>query len=136
MIIVSLCKLILQIAIKNLNKEIATVEYLSKFLPREIEILQLISHPNIVQVFQIIETDKKAFFMMELAENGDLLDYINSQRFLPEPDARFLFRQMASALHYCHADNIVHRDLKCENIMLSRDMDVKIGGMHVNYAIQ
>lgn len=106
----------------------ATKEYLSKFLPREIEILQRIQHPNIVQVFQIIETEKKAFLMLELAENGDLLDYINSRRHLHEPEARFIFRQMSSGIAYCHSLDIIHRDLKCENIMLSRDMDVKIGG--------
>ena len=117
-----------QIAIKNLNKEVATKEYLSKFLPREIEILQRMQHPNIVQVFQIIETEKKAFLMLELAENGDLLDYINSRRHLHEPEARFIFRQMSSGIAYCHSLDIIHRDLKCENIMLSRDMDVKIGG--------
>lgn len=120
---------LLQIAIKNLNKEAATKEYLSKFLPREIEILQAVCHPNIVQVFQIIETEKKAFLMLELAENGDLLDYINSRRYLNESEARFIFRQMSSGIAYCHSLDIVHRDLKCENIMLSKDMDVKIGGM-------
>lgn len=120
----------MQIAIKNLNKEVATKEYLSKFLPREIEILQRVQHPNIIQVFQIIETEKKAFLMLELAENGDLLDYINSRRYLHEPEARFIFRQMSSGIAYCHSLDIIHRDLKCENIMLSKDMDVKIGGMY------
>lgn len=122
---------LLQIAIKNLNKEVATKEYLSKFLPREIEILQMVGHPNIVQVFQIIETEKKAFIMLELAENGDLLDYINSRRYLNESEARFIFRQMSSGIAFCHSLDIIHRDLKCENIMLSKDMDVKIGGMQI-----
>lgn len=66
--------------------------------------------------------------MLELAENGDLLDYINSRGFIPENEARFLFKQMTSAILYCHSLAIVHRDLKCENIMLSKDMQVKIGG--------
>jgi serine kinase len=122
-----------QIAIKNLNKEVATKEYLSKFLPREIEILQALSHPNIVQVFQIIETEKKAFIMLELAENGDLLDYINARRYLNESEARFILRQMSCGIAYCHSIDVVHRDLKCENIMLSKDMDVKIGGMNYNF---
>ena len=88
------------------------------------------SHPNIVQVFQIIETEKKTFIMLELAENGDLLDYINSRHYLNESEARFIFRQMSCGIAYCHSIDIVHRDLKCENIMLSKDMDVKIGGMN------
>ena len=135
---VSLCffqNTFVQIAIKNLNKEVATKEYLSKFLPREIEILQRVQHPNIIQVFQIIETEKKAFLMLELAENGDLLDYINSRRYLHEPEARFIFRQMSGGIAYCHSLDIIHRDLKCENIMLSKDMDVKIGGKSLSTII-
>ena len=66
--------------------------------------------------------------MLELAENGDLLDYINSRRYLPEPEAKHFYRQMSSAIAYCHSVNIIHRDLKCENIMLSKYMNVKIGG--------
>lgn len=91
--------------------------------------MQTIKHPNIIRVYELIETEKHAFFMLELAENGDLLDYINARRYLPEPEARHIFKQMAGAIAYCHSQEIVHRDLKCENIMLNRDMEVKIGGM-------
>ena len=115
-------------AIKNLNKKQASEDYLTKFLPREIAILQQVSHPNIIAIFQIIETDLRCFFMLEIAENGDLLDYINTRRYLPEPEARFVFTQMSQAIGFCHEREIVHRDLKCENVMLSRHMDVKIGG--------
>ena len=66
--------------------------------------------------------------MLEIAENGDLLDYINTRRYLPEPEARFVFTQMSQAIGFCHERDIVHRDLKCENVMLNRGMDVKIGG--------
>lgn len=89
--------------------------------------MQTIKHPNIIRVYELIETEKHAFFMLELAENGDLLDYINARRYLPEPEARHIFKQMAGAIAYCHSQEIVHRDLKCENIMLNRDMEVKIG---------
>lgn len=94
------------------------------------KILQQIRHENIIQTYEIVETERHAFFMLELAANGDLLDYINARRFLHEPEARHIFMQMGSAIAYCHALGIVHRDLKCENIMLSKDMDVKIGGKY------
>ena len=66
--------------------------------------------------------------MLEMAHNGDLLDYINTSRGLPEQQARFVIRGISSSIAYCHAKGIVHRDLKCENIMLTKDMDIKIGG--------
>lgn len=115
-------------AIKNLNKKQASDDYLTKFLPREIAILQRVSHPNIITILQIIETELRCFFMLEIAENGDLLDYINTRRYLPEPEARFIFTQMSQAIGFCHDRDVVHRDLKCENVMLNRNMDVKIGG--------
>lgn len=118
----------MQIAIKNLHKKAASKEYLSKFLPREIEVLQLVNHPNIIRVYQIIETEERCYFMLEIAENGDLLDYINARGRIPEDEARYMFKQMTSAIEFCHSNGVVHRDLKCENIMLSRDMQVKIGG--------
>lgn len=96
------------------------------------KILRQIRHENIIQTYEIVETDRHAFFMLELAANGDLLDYINARRFLHEPEARHIFMQMGNAIAYCHALGIVHRDLKCENIMLSKDMDVKIGGNYKN----
>ena len=66
--------------------------------------------------------------MMEMAENGDLLDYINSRGLLPEPEARYVMRSVAAGVAHCHSQEVVHRDLKCENIMITRDMKVKIGG--------
>ena len=111
-----------------MNKKQASEDYLTKFLPREIAILQQVSQPNIINILQIIETELRCFFMLEIAENGDLLDYINTRRYLPESEARFVFEQMTQAIGFCHERDIVHRDLKCENVMLSRSMDVKIGG--------
>lgn len=96
--------------------------------------LQKINHTNILRVYEIIDTDKLTYFMMELAQNGDLLDYINARRALPEAEAKYLFRQLVLGIQYLHRHNFVHRDLKCENIMLSKDMEVKIGGRHISIA--
>lgn len=68
--------------------------------------------------------------MLEIAENGDLLDYINARGRIPEDEARYISKQVVGAVDYCHSLNIVHRDLKCENIMVNRDMQVKVGGKH------
>ena len=123
-------------AVKILNKTVASKDYLKKFLPREIDVLQRLNHSNIIRVYEIIETDRLVYFMMELGQNGDLLDYINTRRSIPEAEAKYLFRQLVLGIQYLHRHNIVHRDLKCENIMLSKDMDVKIGGELENLSKQ
>ena len=113
-------------ACKVVNKRGASKDYLTKFLPREIDVMQKISHPYIIQVYQIYETEKQVFFLMDLAENGDLLEFINSRRFLPEHEARYIFGQICEAIEFLHSNNICHRDLKCENILLGSRMSVKV----------
>lgn len=75
--------------------------------------------------------------MLEMAHNGDLLDYINTRRCgMPETQARFVMKGISAGIAHCHGRGIVHRDLKCENIMLTADMNVKIGGKYnpIKYA--
>ena len=68
---------------------------------------------------------------MELSANGDLLDYINARHALPEAEGKYIFRQMVSGIQHLHKNNLAHRDLKCENVMLSKNMEVKIGGKNL-----
>ena len=91
-------------------------------------VVRRLNHPSVLRVFHVVETPREVYFMLEMAENGDLLDYINWRRFLPEPEARYVLRGVAAGVSHCHSKNIVHRDLKCENIMITREMRVKIGG--------
>ena len=123
-----------QIAIKIIDKREASQDFLTKFLPREISALRRLNHPNVIHVFRMVETNLQVYFMLEIAQNGDLLDYINMRRVLPEPEARFVLRSISAGIAHCHSKGIVHRDLKCENIMLTKDMDVKIGGVFYIYA--
>lgn len=71
--------------------------------------------------------------MLEMAHNGDLLDYINACRSLPETQARFALHGIAEGIAHCHSKGIAHRDLKCENIMLTKNMDIKIGGILLSF---
>ncbi|CAJ0570040.1 unnamed protein product, partial [Mesorhabditis spiculigera] len=66
-------------------------------------------------------------FVTELCEGGDLLDKINGQKFIPEADAKLIFRQLVEALSYLIEREIVHRDIKCENIFLDKHGNVKLG---------
>ncbi len=103
---------------------------MDKFLLREIFILQKVSHPNIIRIFQIVETDLHCFIASEIAENGDLLDYLNSRGSIPEEEARHIFQQMCQAISYIHSIGVAHRDIKLENVFFNKEMDVRIGGKY------
>uniref|UniRef100_A0A3B4BFF2 non-specific serine/threonine protein kinase n=1 Tax=Periophthalmus magnuspinnatus TaxID=409849 RepID=A0A3B4BFF2_9GOBI len=79
-----------------------------------------------VQLFEVIETDKTLYLVMEYASGGEVFDYLVSHGRMKEVEARAKFRQIVSAVHYCHTKNIVHRDLKAENLLLDADSNIKI----------
>uniref|UniRef100_A0AAQ4PEZ8 non-specific serine/threonine protein kinase n=1 Tax=Gasterosteus aculeatus aculeatus TaxID=481459 RepID=A0AAQ4PEZ8_GASAC len=83
-----------------------------------------IKHP--LQLFEVIETDKTLYLIMEYASGGEVFDYLVSHGRMKEVEARAKFRQIVSAVHYCHTKKIVHRDLKAENLLLDADANIKI----------
>lgn len=116
----------IELACKYVDKRKAPKDFLVKFLPREIEVLSKISHPNIIGIHSILQSGSTVFIFMQWAENGDLLDYIKRKGSVSEAQANLWFFQMTSALKYFHEMNYAHRDLKCENILISKHMNVKI----------
>lgn len=116
-----------KVALKIIIKKKAYDEYLNKFLPREIETMRSIGqHPNIVAFYQIIETTSRFFFMMELAEGGDLLEAIKEKKTIEEIQAGIWFSQLFAGLYYLHGKGFVHRDIKCENLLLDKERNLKI----------
>ncbi|XP_026798493.3 testis-specific serine/threonine-protein kinase 6 [Pangasianodon hypophthalmus] len=116
-----------KVAIKIIDKTKAPAEFLQKFLPRELEILSSLNHPHIVKTFKIFRIgEKKLFIMMELGAQGDLLELIKTRGKLSEDLARKLFHQLSLAVKFIHDQNIVHRDLKCENLLLDNDFNLKV----------
>uniref|UniRef100_A0A8B9QYK9 non-specific serine/threonine protein kinase n=1 Tax=Apteryx owenii TaxID=8824 RepID=A0A8B9QYK9_APTOW len=93
---------------------------------REVRIMKGLNHPNIVKLFEVIETEKTLYLVMEYASAGEVFDYLVSHGRMKEKEARAKFRQIVSAVHYCHQKNIVHRDLKAENLLLDADANIKI----------
>uniref|UniRef100_A0A3P9A8B6 non-specific serine/threonine protein kinase n=1 Tax=Esox lucius TaxID=8010 RepID=A0A3P9A8B6_ESOLU len=81
---------------------------------------------KVMQLFEVIETDKTLYLIMEYASGGEVFDYLVSHGRMKEIEARAKFRQIVSAVHYCHMKNIVHRDLKAENLLLDADANIKI----------
>lgn len=76
---------------------------------REIHILKIIRHPNLIQLYEIIETSKQLFLIMEYASGGELFDYIVSHKRLKEKDASRFLQQIISGVEYIHKLHIVHR---------------------------
>ncbi|KAJ3843034.1 CAMK/CAMKL/Kin4 protein kinase [Lentinula raphanica] len=93
---------------------------------REIEVLRTLKHPNIVRLYDVIETDKYIGIIIEYASGGELFDHILAHRYLRERDAAKLFSQLISGVWYIHQKKIVHRDLKLENLLLDRHRNVII----------
>ncbi|XP_004558966.3 NUAK family SNF1-like kinase 1 [Maylandia zebra] len=114
------------VAIKSIRKERITDNLDRIHIQREIEITSSLSHPNIIRFHEVFESRDKIVIVMEYASRGELYDYIQERRRLPETEARSIFRQITSAVHYCHKNGVVHRDLKLENILLDQDLNVKL----------
>ena len=86
----------------------------------------MLKHPNIVRLYDVIETDKYIGIILDYASGGELFDHILAHRYLKEKDACRLFAQLISGVWYIHERKIVHRDLKLENLLLDRNRNVII----------
>lgn len=93
---------------------------------REAAIVSLLNHPYICSMRDVVRTNFHWYMLFEYVNGGQMLDYIISHGKLKEKQARKFARQIASALDYCHRNSIVHRDLKIENILISKNGDIKI----------
>lgn len=87
-------------------------------LEREIAVMKLLEHDNIVRLFDVWENSNELYLIMEYVEGGELFHYVEQRRGLPEDKTIIIFRQIVAALLYCHRMHICHRDLKPENILL------------------
>ncbi|NWY97893.1 HUNK kinase, partial [Loxia curvirostra] len=116
-----------KVAIKVIDKRKAKQDYyVLKNMKREPRIHQMIQHPNIVQLYETLETDNSYYMVMELCLGGDLLDRICDKKRLVEQEVRRYIRQILSAVEHLHCQGIVHRDLKIENFLLDENNNIKI----------
>ncbi|KAK8756547.1 hypothetical protein V5799_000751, partial [Amblyomma americanum] len=114
-----------EVAIKIIDKTQLNPSSLQKLF-REVRIMKMLDHPNIVKLYQVIETEKTLYLVMEYASGGEVFDYLVAHGRMKEKEARAKFRQIVSAVQYCHQKRIIHRDLKAENLLLDGEMNIKI----------
>ena len=85
---------------------------------QEVRLMKLVQHPHVVRLYEVIDTQTKLYLILELADGGDMYDYImKHEGGLEEDTARKYFRQIVHAIQYCHQLHVVHRDLKPENVV-------------------
>lgn len=114
-----------EVAIKIIDKTQLDEKKLNK-LYREVRIMKLLHHPHIVKLYEVIETKNTLFLVMEYSSGGELYDYLVVHGKMKEKEARSKFRQILSAVSYCHKKRVIHRDLKAENLLLDSNLDIKI----------
>ncbi|XP_010294308.1 PREDICTED: SNF-related serine/threonine-protein kinase-like, partial [Phaethon lepturus] len=86
--------------------------------------MKLVQHPNVVRLYEVIDTHAKLYLILELGDGGDMFDHImRHEGGLAEARAKHYFAQIVHAISYCHKLHVVHRDLKPENILLGDEYD-------------
>jgi serine kinase len=116
----------IRLACKILKKDKSQDKNSQKFIRRELDILTKLENPNIIKVHSILQRGGDIYIFMYLADRGCLLEFIEKNGVVSELQAKLWFRQIAYALQYLHNMNIVHRDLKLENILLSKHFNAKL----------
>ncbi|NP_001120549.1 hormonally up-regulated neu tumor-associated kinase homolog [Xenopus tropicalis] len=116
-----------KVAIKVIDKKKAKKDtYVTKNLRREGQIQQMIRHPNITQLLDILETENSYYLVMELCTGGNLMHKIYERKRIEEHEARKYIRQLILAVEHLHRAGVVHRDLKIENLLLDENNNIKL----------
>ncbi|KAJ0711122.1 putative protein kinase CAMK-CAMKL-CHK1 family [Helianthus annuus] len=113
------------IAIKVIDKEKVLKVGLIDQTKREISLMGMVKHPNIIQLYEVMATKTKIYFAMEYAKGGELFDKVAKGR-LKEDVARKYFQQLICAVDFCHNRGVYHRDLKPENLLLDEYENLKV----------
>jgi BR serine/threonine kinase len=116
-----------KVAIKILRKDMLTRNpLLRRKVEREIAVMKLMDHPNVLRLYDVLQSTRYLYLILEYAPNGEMFHYLRQEGRLDAKRAFNFFRQVINGLEYCHQRLICHRDLKPENLLLDSNLNVKI----------
>ncbi|XP_052875151.1 CBL-interacting serine/threonine-protein kinase 20-like isoform X12 [Gossypium arboreum] len=115
----------LSCAIKIIDKEKIMKGGLIDQIKREISVMRLVKHPNVVRLYEVMASKLKIYFVMEYVKGGELFGKVTKGK-LKENDARQYFQQLIAAVDYCHSRGVYHRDLKPENLLVDENRNLKV----------
>ncbi|KAL8517096.1 hypothetical protein ACS0TY_015355 [Phlomoides rotata] len=113
------------VAIKILDKEKILKVGMMEQIMREISVMRLVRHPNVVQLYEVMASKAKIYIVMEYVKGGELFNKVSKKK-MKEDTARKYFRQLISAVDFCHSRGVYHRDLKPENLLVDENGDLKV----------
>ncbi|KAL5125201.1 CBL-interacting serine/threonine-protein kinase 10 [Glycine soja] len=113
------------VAVKVIDKDKVIKNGQADHIKREISVMRLIKHPNVIELFEVMATKSKIYFVMEYAKGGELFKKVAKGK-LKEEVAHKYFRQLVSAVDFCHSRGVYHRDIKPENILLDENENLKV----------
>ncbi|XP_028794005.1 CBL-interacting serine/threonine-protein kinase 6 [Neltuma alba] len=113
------------VAMKVVSKEKVIKVGMMEQIKREISVMKMVKHPNIVELYEVMASKSKIYIAMELVRGGELFNKIARGR-LKEDVARVYFQQLISAVDFCHSRGVYHRDLKPENLLLDEHGNLKV----------
>uniref|UniRef100_A0A7S1NGA1 non-specific serine/threonine protein kinase n=1 Tax=Eutreptiella gymnastica TaxID=73025 RepID=A0A7S1NGA1_9EUGL len=115
-----------QVAVKIMERKALVEEQMEEQLKREIAIMRKLDHPHVTKMFEVLQTQKHVYLVLELVTGGELFDKIVQKKRFDETMARNYFQQLVVGTYYCHLNDVAHRDLKPENLLLDDKGILKI----------